>query len=91
MHILYNCKGEAVAKYRTEKGLNIGISKRKCALWAMFDKTPVEERKEHNLIYYTRIEQCILKEHSSLVLFWGSIINTLTKEVHYDQSNEIYP
>ena len=56
MHILYNCKGEAVAKYHTEKGINIGISKRKHALWALYDKTPVEERKECNLIYYTRIE-----------------------------------
>ena len=56
MHILYNCKGEAVAKYRTVKGLNIGISKRKHALWAMFDKTQGKERKEYNLIYYTRIE-----------------------------------
>mgnify|MGYP000853133546 CR=1 FL=1 len=56
MHILYNCKGEVVAKYRTEKGLNIGISKRKYALWAVFDKTPVEERKQYNLIYYTEYE-----------------------------------
>ena len=56
MHVLYNCKGEAVAKYRTEKGLNIGISKRKYALLAVYDKTPAEERKQYNLIYYTKIE-----------------------------------
>lgn len=56
MYILYNCKGEVVAKYRTEKGLHIGISKRKYALWALADKTPDEERKEYDLIYYTRIE-----------------------------------
>ena len=43
MHVLYNCKGEVVAKYRTEKGLTIGISKRKYALWAI-------------LIYYTEYE-----------------------------------
>lgn len=56
MHVLYNCKGEAVAKYRTEKGLNIGVSKRKYALWALYDNTPVEERKRYNLIYYTEYE-----------------------------------
>lgn len=53
MFYLYNCKGEVVAKYRTIKGLKIGIGRRWRALWVVYETTPVSERKQYNMIYYT--------------------------------------
>lgn len=53
MHILYNCKDEAVAKYRTALGLKIGIGKRLNTLWTMYYETPECERKQYDMIYYT--------------------------------------
>ena len=53
MHVLYNCKGEAVAKYCTTLGLKIGIGKRLNALWTMYYEIPACERKQYDMIYYT--------------------------------------
>lgn len=50
MHFLYNCNGEIVAKYRTSKGLKIGIGRRLRALWTVYETTPVRERKQYNTI-----------------------------------------
>lgn len=56
MHFLYNCKGELVAKYCTSKGLKIGIGRRWRALWVEYETTPVRERKQYNMIYYTQFK-----------------------------------
>ena len=55
MYALYDCLGNEVGRYKTERGLKCAITRNRLKLWVLFDQTKPENRKEDNLLWYTRL------------------------------------
>jgi len=51
---LFNCKGQMVGRYSTQKGLNIAIAKMKHKLWYLYEMTQEDQRKPNDLVWYSK-------------------------------------
>lgn len=47
MYVLMNCEGKVVGKYKTAKGLNVGVAKLHRKLWDFY----LSKERESTLVY----------------------------------------
>jgi hypothetical protein len=52
---LFDCKGKMVSRSMTMRGIRIAEGKRMVQLWDKFNETKQEDRKEKDLVHYTKV------------------------------------
>ena len=53
MYGLFDCRGVMIGKYKTHRGLMIAVGKRKRDLYYLADTTPIPQKVEPNLVWYS--------------------------------------
>lgn len=55
MYGLFDCYGNMIGRYKTERGLKCAATRNRYKLWNIYDNSKVEDRREYNLVWYSRL------------------------------------